>query len=467
MASHLRVFVAVVTLMAVAGLSAFAQDQPRKPPKGLSLAERGYWILLNKPLVANLMTEADYDSLWKVWPEPLRANAEKAGPKERRVLTLERYGFQESPDRPAGSIPQQFTVDGKGGLTANCLACHGGKVAGQVLPGRGNSHFNEIAFNEDVAKLLTQTGRPPAPPPPLMPVPASTPVRGLNNAFGEALAFLSVRDRNMDLTLDKLQFTIPPAEALNIPMRTPPYWHAYRKKSFYYDGFVEKSHRDIMQFSFGPSLSGEAARALEDDFKAIYAWINSVRPPKYRWDIDAPLAAKGREVFSAHCAGCHGKYAPTGYFPEKLIALSDIGTDPLRANLSVAFKKHLGQSWLGFYGKTSLRTEPKGYVAPPLNGIWAQAPYLHNGSIPTLWHLLNPDKRPAVWLSSEDGYDQARVGVEVKEFDRVPDAVQSEHERRLYYQTNLRGLSNQGHRYPPKGLSEAETRSLLEYLKLL
>src|SRR5262245_33744546 len=89
---------------------------PNEPPKGLSLDAKGYWILLNKPLGTTDLTEAEYDDLWKVWPEPLRARAEKATPRERRAMALVRYGFQESPDRPAGSIPQQFTSDGRGGL---------------------------------------------------------------------------------------------------------------------------------------------------------------------------------------------------------------------------------------------------------------------------------------------------------------------------------------------------------------
>ncbi len=49
----------------------------------------------------------------------------------------------------------------------------------------------------------------------------------------------------------------------------------------------------------------------------------------------------------------------------------------------------------------------------------------------------------------------------------MPDAVKTQQERRLYYQTKLRGLSNEGHRYPAKGLSDDEIRALLEYLKTL
>ncbi len=468
MSSPVRVFLtlSIAALAAVANVKTFAQDQPKQPPKGLSLEQRGYWTLLNKPLEANLLTEVEYDSLWKVWPEPLRAKAEKASPQERREMALERFGFQDSPDRPAGSIPQQFTSDGKGGLTINCLACHGGKVAGKVVIGLGNSHFNEATFEEDMVKLFAQTGRKVQPLPRLMPAVPLPPVRGVNNAFGTALAFLSMRDHDLELTPDKRQFAVPSYEAMDMPMRTPPYWHARRKKTFYYDGFVEKTHRDIMQFSLSLATTGKMARGLEDDFKAVYAWINSVQPPKYSWAIDAKLADRGRVVFDAHCAGCHGKYGAKGSFPEKLITLADVGTDPVRANLSADFKKHLGQSWLGDYGKTRVRLD-KGYMAPPLDGVWALAPYLHNGSVPTLWHLLNPDKRPTVWLRSEDGYDTTKVGLEVQTFDRLPDAALSAHERRLYYQTRLRGLGNEGHRYPAKGLTEDETRTLIEYLKSL
>jgi mono/diheme cytochrome c family protein len=464
---------AALALLVVAawGPGARSQDRPaataKEPPKGLSLEDKGYWILLNKPLGGTDLTEAEYDDLWKVWPEPLRSRAGKATPRERRAMALVRYGFQDSPDRPAGSVPQQFTPDGRGELAFNCLACHGGKVAGKVIPGLGNSHLNAATFGEDVAQLFLATNRKIPEFPKLMPAPAPAPVRGVNNAFIDALAFLIVRDRDMNVTPDKLQFAPPPAEDMNMPVIAPAYWHARRKKYFYSDGFIEKSHRDIMQFSFSPTIPGETVRAWEEDFKAVYAWINSVRAPKYPHEIDAPLAGRGREVFDTHCARCHGKYGTESSYPERLVDVEDVGTDALRANLSVAFKKHLGQSWLGEYGKTKLRTEQKAYVAPPLDGIWATAPYLHNGSVPTLWHMLNPDKRPAVWLRTEDGYDKARVGLEVEEFERVPASAKTEEERRLYYQTKLRGLGSGGHRYPAKGLSEDETRALLEYLKTL
>jgi mono/diheme cytochrome c family protein len=248
--------------------------------------------------------------------------------RERRAMALARYGFQDSPDRPARSVPQQFTPDGRGGLSFNCLACHGGKVAGKVIRGLGNSHLNAATFGEDVAQLFRATRRKSPEFPKLMPAVAPPPVRGVNNAFTDALAFLIVRDRDMNVTPDKLQFALPPAEDMNMPVIAPAYWHAHRKKYFYSDGFIEKSHRDIMQFSFSPTISGETARSWEEDFKAVYAWINSVRPPKYPWEINAQLAGRGREVFDTHCARCHGKYGAESSYPERLVDVEDAGTDP-------------------------------------------------------------------------------------------------------------------------------------------
>jgi mono/diheme cytochrome c family protein len=450
-------------VLAVWAAGGLADESPREPPRGLSLAEKGYWTLLNKPLTVPI-TEEVYDSLWNVWPEPLRAKAEKATPRERRKMALVRYGFQELPGR---DTPLQFTPADKGAMAVNCFLCHGGKVGGKVIPGLGNSHLNLATFAEDFAELLKRSGGKSPGRPEGVPVPARPPVRGVNNAFADALALLIVRDQDMTLTLQKLQFPAPPPDGMNIPLDTPAFWLAHRKKHFYYDGFIEKTHRDLMQFSFNYALSGEKVRDWEPDYKTVFAWIESVRAPKYPGETNTKLADRGREVFNTHCARCHGKYGTENSYPERLIDVEDVGTDAIRSGLSVDFKKHLGQSWVGDYGKVRLQLERPAYVAPPLDGVWATAPYLHNGSVPTLWHLLNPDKRPAVWLRTEDGYDETRVGLEVKEFDKVPDSAKTAQERRHYYQTELRGLSNEGHRYPTRGLSEEETRALLEYLKTL
>ncbi len=110
--------------------------------------------------------------------------------------------------------------------------------------------------------------------------------------------------------------------------------------------------------------------------------------------------------------------------------------------------------------------DPAGYVAPPLDGIWASAPYFHNGSVPTLWHLLHPESRPVVWKRSSDGYDERRVGLEVEERAAMPAGKLPPVERRRHFDTTKPGKSAAGHDYPDQ-LSEEEKTAVLEYLKTL
>jgi hypothetical protein len=51
-----------------------------------------------------------------------------------------------------------------------------------------------------------------------------------------------------------------------------------------------------------------------------------------------------------------------------------------------------------------------GYNATALAGIWAGAPYLHNGSVPTMYHLLMPQTRPASFTKSALNYDTEKLG---------------------------------------------------------
>ncbi len=104
--------------------------------------------------------------------------------------------------------------------------------------------------------------------------------------------------------------------------------------------------------------------------------------------------------------------------------------------------------------------------ASPLVGVWATAPYLHNGSIPDLVGLLDSSQRPAGWqrLGAEEAdYDPARVGWRfTAAIGGDPDTL----EGRRVYDTSRPGLSNAGHSYGDV-LSETERADLLAYLKTL
>jgi hypothetical protein len=180
-------------------------------------------------------------------------------------------------------------------------------------------------------------------------------------------------------------------------------------------------------------------------------------------------------VFGRHCAECHGTYGPDGSYPERLVPLADVGTDPVRLrSLSPQDRAALNASWFGHFGADGReagvdlesREAGAGYVAPPLDGVWATAPYFHNGSVPTLWHVLNPDARPVVWRRSAAGYDDGRVGLEVEELADLPADKLTSAERRRLFDTRKPGKSAAGHDFPA-ALDAEEKAAVLEYLKTL
>lgn len=111
------------------------------------------------------------------------------------------------------------------------------------------------------------------------------------------------------------------------------------------------------------------------------------------------------------------------------------------------------------------------YKARPLNGVWATAPYLHNGSVPTLHHLLLPAKdRPKTFPIGSREYDPENVGINVAIV--LPGGTLFR--ARADDGTPVPGNSNAGHEFgtaaitdPATRLDDAERRALLEYLKSL
>src|SRR5690606_34085366 len=90
----------------------------------------------------------------------------------------------------------------------------------------------------------------------------------------------------------------------------------------------------------------------------------------------------------------------------------------------------------------------EGYVAPPLDGVWASAPYFHNGSVPTLWHVLHPEQRPTVWRRTAEEIDPEKVGLQIESVERIPLTETDIAVRRQYFDTRRFGKSNSGHAYP-------------------
>jgi len=225
--------------------------------------------------------------------------------------------------------------------------------------------------------------------------------------------------------------------------------------------------RAIMQFTMGEP-SGEKIRSWESDFKDILAYLKSIEAPKYPLPIDRKLAAEGEHVFNKSCSVCHGSYGADGKCPNKVIPLDVVGTDPLRlTKLTKEFRDYYRQSWFGKGGESGYEY-PTGYVAPPLDGVWASGPYFHNGSVPTVYGVLTAEARPKYFrrVGGAKEYDSKNLGLKVETLGAPAPKDAPGEARRRVVDTTLPGLSNQGHPFGFK-LSEKEKRQVIEYLKTL
>ena len=442
-----------------------AGSLPAAEPADRSAAERGYKLLVEKAYLPPDFDQEVFDSAWKHWPEPLRSQAEKATPGERRRLAFERYGLTPRPDDRAK--PLQYVVDRDGNWTMNCLACHGGTIPDGkgnevVYPGAPNARFALQTLTEETREAKAELGRPFS----RMDVGGAFIPLGATNGTTNAVMFgvVLMGFRDADLNFDANRGV---AKMVHHDMDAPPWWHFQRKKMLYIDGFAAKGHRGLMQFMLVRTNGPEKFRHWEQEFRDVFAYISSIQPPKYPFPIDRDLAAAGERAFRRVCADCHGTYGTGGSYPERLVPIDEVGTDRVRLDaLTPKHRDAYGQSWFAHFGKLDNLKDPGGYVAPPLDGIWASAPYFHNGSVPTLWHLLHPSERPVIWQRKPGKYDQGRVGPAIETFEQFPAAATAGWQKREIFDTRAFGKSAKGHNFPDE-LSADEKRAVLEYLKTL
>jgi len=428
-------------------------------------AAKGYEAITTQPMGAALFEVADIDRLWQVWEPQSRAAAEQASPTELRRMTFERYGWVKRPGDDEPNLPLGYTEDGQGGLVTNCFSCHGGKVAGQTMPGVGNTHVDLNTLVFDLQKLRAMdAGQNPDEVEPLLPleIPASYHKGFTNAVIFEVLNWVRANPTVM------FRVAAKPDMLLHHDMNPPAWWTTKKKERLYCDSFAPKTPRQNMPFARGRGQPNweEKWHALEPTFVHIYQYIEELPAPEYPFEVDHQLAARGKELFEQTCAECHGTYGPGGEFPNRVIPIEEVGTDDRRLYaVSRENREWNNETWLQYGGEHPTWPESTGYLAPPLDGVWASAPYFHNGAAPTLWAVMNPSERPAVWKRTEDGYDTENVGLEVSTYDVVPEGL-SDRERRMYYDTSHIGNSAEGHTFPDV-LSAEEKWAVIEYLKTL
>lgn len=190
----------------------------------------------------------------------------------------------------------------------------------------------------------------------------------------------------------------------------------------------------------------------------IASWIAMLSPPAFPDDkIDRDKAWAGEKIYKQRCATCH---AFDGAQVGQVVPIQEIGTDPERLHsFTSELAEKMNTMGEGHPWKFENFQKTDGYSNMPLDGIWLRAPYLHNGSVPTLRDLLSPpEERPTVFYRGYEVYDYENLGF-------VSSGATAEASG-FRFDTTERGNSNRGHLYGTD-LSAIEVEALLEYLKTL
>ncbi len=422
-------------------------------------AEKGYKALTETAFIPGFWSAKAVPNAWKQW-------GVKEKPADYDAAFRERYGLHPAP-YPNDGLPMGLRKADlllAKGIGADCMLCHGGSILGKSYVGLGNSTLDIQALFEDLAKADGLNGK--------LPFTFSN-VRGTNEADGFGVYLLGFRNPDLSLREEWKNLGLHDDICADVPA----WWLLKKKKTMYHTGATDsRSVRTLMQFMMHPLTPLKAFEKAEPAFRDISQYLTNLEPPKYPFAIDKAKAAKGEVVFRDNCAKCHGTYGEKWTYPNKVIPLDEIGTDPKRhAGVEIAYGEAYSKSWFGqepggwFTDSKRLSSTP-GYQAPPLDGVWATAPYLHNGSVPTLDGVLNSKARPKLFTRSfrtdEADYDKEKVGWKVTELNEPPSEKVPAVERRKVYDTSKPGRGNAGHTYGDD-LTDEDRRAVIEYLKTL
>ncbi|MCK0189233.1 c-type cytochrome [Arenibacter sp. F20364] len=399
-------------------------------------------------------------------------------------------GTNENPDNRLNrsgdnaNLPYDYTAitapNGARVVAPNCMACHASSINNEFIIGLG-SHDADFTVNraaniallnsgiralyggeesaewqayEQFRKSIIAIG------------PRTiTETRGSNPADKITQVLIAYRDKSTLEWQDTPLVEIPDEV---IPTDVPAWWLLKKKNAMFYHAI---GRLDFCKSFIGSSLLtlGDASNAAEidDNMRDVLAYIQSLEAPEYPFSIDSDLAQQGKQLFENTCATCHGTYGNTPSYPNLLVTLNSVGTDPTLSDhyTTSSPMNDYFMDWFnsGWFGTTSNNLQIKaegGYTAPPLDGIWATAPYFHNGSVPTLEDVLNSTNRPTRWSRSFDNsdYDQLKVGWM---YSTEPSKVDKN-----TYDTTLKGYGNSGHTFGDQ-FTDLERTAIIEYLKTL
>jgi hypothetical protein len=379
------------------------------------------------------------------------------------------------------------TTGGSLKWTVNCLVCHTAEIDGIAYFGAGTKTFDDVWLGQSL-KLLTgpQWRRL---------LPSGSPdahfareahriltshhhdkidslTRGRSTAFAASHVELYMRPHNG---------TMPAVDAVGRgDVKMPPLWHTaakipagrwYSDGSFHGEIPLMASSMELEKDRSFEALVSVVMPRIKQEFTDV---VRHLRPPPYPYEIDRHLAERGKALFyseSIGCSQCHGVYDGRGNVEWPGVH-RDVGTDRARLDVvSAGFIDAFNASPIASHGAL---IASEGYAATPLTGVWANFPYLHNGSVPTLHHLLGPvAERPAIFeVMASRSLDRVRVGQPLFVDRRLsgikePELLRRYGNDRNWFDSRRPGSGNGGHDVWPLIKTDANRRALIEYLKTL
>lgn len=407
------------------------------------------------------ISSAQYNLLWLRWGRLWR-------PANYDQMLAERYGTPlgnthnpyplpgEDPnltDGGSGQLPMAMTQtrlpDGRwsGQIGITCAVCHGGEV-GKPADGPGLGPLPGNAGLTDVNLLLSEWGNANYG----FSLLSLNRVRGSGNITNfQMFALLSLFDGATWPSIFDPRFWLSASSGSE---DAPNWWNLGHRPVKFFDAGMSSDSTRIelswhMPFAATP-LYEQGYQWIEDHEAASNTWLLSVKAPAYPLPVDEALAEQGAVLFhtldlwapernnplpnphagNGSCAGCHGAYAKRYVDDPAFLAspllegmaayvtpIDIIQTDRARFDAnSAAVETQFEDSFFGYDGQEGCAETYRaiGYLAQPLYGVWASAPYFHNGSVPTVEAVLKSSERPAFWRRVSK---PAQPGFDVMGFD--------------------------------------------------
>jgi processive rubber oxygenase RoxA-like protein len=465
-------------------------------------------------------------ALWKVMPKVCPEHL--PGQRYVKDREYESFGFiyEDGKDLPVGV--SRRNVMGLSRVFLNCAICHAGTVRfakdapRQLVPGMPSNTVDLEAFqrfisncaadeNFDVDRLMAEIRT----------------VDRQDAINAAAIRYVGVPMMRQRLLMLRHRFryldwepdfgpgrvdTWPPAKVLlNFPLEKipaaeiagtvdfPSIWLQRKRKGMHlhWDGNNESVEERNRSAAFGtgafpPTLDRASMRRIEE-------WLWDAEPPRFPAErIDQAKAAEGRPLYERYCADCHGRDGRdfSGKWVGQVDPIERIATD--RRHLD-SYSQELATAQNTLYAgypddRFSHFRKTFGYANLPLDGVWLRAPYLHNGSVPTLRDLLEPgERRPTAFYRGYDLYDPLKMGFvsEPQHFSPDGRSLLNPEDPRRYFrfavlcaddprqcdafalkcregdQASVCGNGNRGHEGEAYGtlLAPAQKDALVEYLK--